>query len=897
MVAFVGRSGELAALTAALDAAARREPRIVLVEGVAGSGKTRLVREAVSRRPGLAVRDATGDEHESGVPFGVLDQLFGPLLWPDGRPDAREDPQAVGVRLLRAFGRLPAPTVLLVDDAHWSDESSAQALAFTLRRLTAEAVCVVLLTRPDPPALLLPVLRIAEASGGGLALRLAGLDEFAALELSTGLGRMDLTRWQVQRLVRHTEGNPLHLIELLRELHTDVFPGTGLPAPRSLTSLMRSRMDGCSQAAVRFAAAVVVLGRDVPLLEAAGLAGVPHPLAAAEEAVGAGLVDRSGVAPDYRLGPRNALLAAALVEVLPATLLTTLHRRAAVAARDEVARLRHLVAGAAGTLDVGLAEHVRARTAALVREGTAARVFDITAGAARLVRDQQHRSILLLDAAEQAVAAGQAAAAAALVDEVEDRFVPVRAAFLRGVVALHQGDPVTARTHLESAWCWTDETDASLRWDIAGHMAGLELNAGHGLACAAWAGRSRPAPHMLFPPEGLAAIGLAIAGRTEDALSVLPAPSAERRTGRLAPAQLGAVAARGIVELFRDELDAAAQDLSAVAETARESGLVFAACCVLGNLGEVEHRLGKWDLGLRHAQLAVAAVVDSAVLLHLGHAHALAVPVLARRGQWEAAGTHVRAALEAAQEGGEVIIVAYAATAGAQLAHARGDVHGVLDATEPLLGLDVDGVREPGVLQWQELRAEALIQVGRLDEARLLLERCERLSRERGRCSALGAAAQVRGQLEQVRGRDDLARKAYEASLQHRGRAGMPFELARGQLAYGRALRSWGLVAPAALQLQAAAATLRRLRAAPYLRLAEQELEQAAGTVSSLEHLTPQEVSVAQLVLAGLRNREIADRLFVSVKTVEFHLQHVYAKLGVTSRSQLVRRLSAQTQS
>lgn len=895
VVALVGRSAELEALTAALDAAARGQPRIVLVDGPAGSGKTRLVQDALARRPGLPLHAATGYEHESGLPFGVLDRLLGPLLWPDGSRDGREDPLAVGVRLLRVIEHLAAPSVLLVDDAHWSDQASAQALAFALRRLSAEAVCAVLVTRPDPPPVLLPLVRVAQAPGDGLVLRLAGLDQCAALQLAAELGRPELTRRQVDHLVRHTEGNALHLTELLRELPSDAFSGTGLPAPRSLTSLVRSRMGVCSDAAVRLAAAVAVLGRDVPLLEAARLAEVPEVLAAADEAVGAGLLQRRGVAPDFRLSPPHALLAAAVVEVAPTTLLTTLHRRAAVTARDEGARLQHLVAAAAGTVDTALAEHVRTRTAELVREGMAARVFEITAGAARLVDDAQHRSALLLEAAEQAVAASQPAAAATLVDEVEDRLAPARKAFVLGVVALHQRDPALARTCLENAWSRTDDADAALRSDIAGQLAGLELNAGRGLACAAWASRSRPAPHMLFPPEGLAALGLAITGRTEDALRVLPPPGAERRTGRVTPAQLGAVAVRGIVELFRDDLHAAAQDLCAAADTARESGLVLALCCMLSNLAEVEHRLGTWDLSLRHSQLGVAAVVDAGVLLHLAPAHALAVPVLARRGRWEAATGHARAALEAAQEGGNATGIAYAANAGAQLAHAQGDDEGVLDATEPLLELDVDGVGEPGVLQWQELRAEALVRLGRFDEARVQLERCERLSRERGRHSALGAAAQVRGELEDADGRRDLARSAYETSLHHRRRAGMPFELARGQLAYGRALRSWGRPTPARAQLRAAVATLRRLRAAPYVRLAEEQLELAADAGSSLdEQLTPQEASAAHLVLAGLRNREIADELFVSVKTVEFHLRHVFAKLGVTSRTQLVRRLSAQ---
>jgi len=896
MAALVGRQVELATVLDALDRAAAGEPRLVLLDGEPGSGKTRLVREAVAGRSGARVLEATGDERETGLSFGVVERLAGRLLWPGVPPDRREDPLAVGVRLLRVLGHPEQPTVVVVDDAHWADAPSCQALAAAARRLTTEPVGVLVVTRPDPPPALHPLVRLAEGPAG-VHVRLAGLDQDAAARLAADLGRADLTPAQLGALVRHTEGSPLHLTELLRELVPGAFVSSALalPAPRSLASLVRGRLAGLSAPAVRLLAAVAVLGGSVRLVDAAQLAEVTDALAAADEAVAAGLVRRSGPAPALRLSPPHALLTVALLELLPATLLARLHQRAAGAAADEVARLRHLLAASAGTLDPALAERVRARAAALAREGQAARVYPLTAQAADLVVDSQHRSALLLQAAEQALAASEPAAAAALVEQVPERLAPARVAFLRGVLALHQRDHAQARTQLELAWSCADEADEELRCDIAGQLAGLELNAGHGLVCAAWAGRSRPAPHMLFPPEGVAAPGLAIAGRSDDALRVLPPPGRERSGGEVPPDQLGVLAARGIVELFRDDLAGAAQDLRAAAEAARRAGAVFARCYVLSNLAEVEHRLGEWDLALRHAQLGLAAVVNADVRLHLAPAHALAVPVLARRGQWDAAQEHVQAALAAGEQGGDATGRAYAANAAALLAHARGDPQGVLDVTEPLLDLAGDGVHEPGVFTWQELRAEALVRLGRWPVARAELDRVQELAEDRGRRSTLGALAQVRGMLEQARGRRDAARAAYEDSLEHRRAVGLPFDLALGQLAYGTALREWGLVSAAHGHLEQAAAALRRLRAAPSLRLVEQELAQTAAPARwADERLTPQEASVAHLVLSGLRNREIAEELFVSTKTVEFHLRHVYAKLGVTSRSQLVRRLASQ---
>ncbi len=894
VVAFVARQAELAQLADAVDTASAGQPQLVVLSGAAGSGKTRTVSELLSRCGDVVLLSAVADETEAGVSYGVISQLVGHRLWPGATPDPAQDVATVGLQLLQLLGDTGGPAVIVVDDAQWADQASARALLFALRRLTTEPLCTLVLTRPEPPEVLQSLQRFAEGAGG-VSLHLSGLDDSAVADLAAAMGRGRLTRAQIRDLVRHTAGNPLHLVELLAELTPAQLSraALGLPAPRTLSSLVRDRLGRCSPAAVGLVAAVAVTGGEVPLVAAAGLAGVRDPLPAMDEAVSAGLLHRRGAAPAFHVAAPHALLAAAALEVLPSTLLRTMHTAAAAAATDDLTRLRHQLAAAAGRPDEELAEVVRRTTAALTARGHAAAAYPLTTRAAGLVLDAGQRGRLLLDAARQALAASEPGAAAALLDEVPDSCAPAEGAFLRGVLALHQRDRTQGQRQLELAWSRTSAHEGDLRGEIAGQLAGLEIVLGHGMSGAAWAARSRPAAHMVFPTEGLTAIGLAIAGRSADALRVLPPPGPERQGAQGAHGDHGLLMARGIVELWRDDLAGAALDLRAAAASAGRGGQVFLQCFVLANLAEVEHRLGDWDAALLHSQASVSTVVDAGVRLNLAPAHALAVPVPARRGQWSAAEDHVRAALDAAADGEEARGLGYAVTSAAQLAAARGQDQEVLNVTERLLRNDADGMREPGILQWPALRAEALVRTGRLGQADQELTELERLAHVRRHRSTSAAAARARGMLEDARGRPQAARAAFELSLRLHAGLEQPFERALSEWALGSALRRWGAADAAAERLSSAAACLRELRATPYLRRVEQELHTTGHTGPTIdERLTPQQVAVAQLVTAGLRNRDIAAELFISVKTVEFHLHEVYVKLGLTSRSQLARQMT-----
>ena len=239
--------------------------------------------------------------------------------------------------------------------------------------------------------------------------------------------------------------------------------------------------------------------------------------------------------------------------------------------------------------------------------------------------------------------------------------------------------------------------------------------------------------------------------------------------------------------------------------------------------------------------------------------------------------------------------IAQAAMAGALVARARADHEAVVRAFDPLLPLaDLDGIREPGILDWPILYAGALVGLGRLRDAEVVLSQFTRLARERGRAQSVAGAERVRGTLDAALGHADDAEVSFVSSLAILDDMTLPFERALTELEYGRFLVREGFTRAAVWQLESARERFGELEARPFVAESLRALAQCgladanAGGHAARWRLTPQEVSVARLVATGRTNRQVADELVVSIKTVEYHLANVYGKLGIRSRQELV---------
>ncbi|GII97336.1 LuxR family transcriptional regulator [Sinosporangium siamense] len=854
-----------------------------MVDGQPGIGKTALVRHFLSRNPDVTAMWASGEQNESRLSYGTIDQFRG--------VEAEvADPLEAGAALLETMGDLQAggEVAVILDDAHWADTASLHAITFALRRLRADRIMAIVIVR-DPDDHCLPEgLRRLLAAESTARISLAGLDA----EEVRRLGDTPLPLRVASRLRDHTSGNPLHIRALLEQVPADVLADltSPLPAPRSYAMLVLSRLADCDSRTQRLVEAMSVLGASAPLWQAARLAGLMDPVAALDQAVTARLLEERSTENGVVVAFPHPLVQAAVYRDLGPARRMELHGQAAEVTGDELAGLNHRLRSASHPDDTLVAE-----LAAFARREAGAGLWSSAAvhltRAARLARAENERVRLTADALEALLLDGQVTGAVTLTRELPQGCPVAISGYAHGALAFVTGRLNEAYDLLTDAWehCVPDD-EPILAARIAENLAALCVMRAEGAQGAWWAGQAlRLAPGR--PGMGLARYlrlaGLGISGNIATALALLPSlPNPEFATSF----ELDAILGRGVLRTWADDLEGALRDLAGVVTASAGRSVPFRLLAA-SMLGYAEYRAGLWDDAVVHAEISTSIADGAGQVWHADIAHGFASWVPAARGEWDQAAEHLKAAAGLRLAG--TATYATVCSAEAHLAVAKGHHDQVVAVLKPLADLGHrEGSHEPGVIAWQDLLADAYIAVGEDKEAEAILIPCERLARQRGRHSVLAACARVRGNLHAFREEHSAADEAFQAGLVHLARISMPFESARLRLAYGEFLRRWGKRALAAEQLRAARDVLKRLGARPYLQRCERELA-ACGLRTSAGHarqgdLTPQEQAVARLAVTGIGNRQIARELMLSTKTVEYHLSHIYAKLGVTSRAALI---------
>jgi DNA-binding CsgD family transcriptional regulator len=901
-----GRSSECVLLEDLLSAIRRGECRSLVLRGEAGIGKTALLDYLVESAGDVRVARAVGVESEMELAYASLHQLCGPMLdrmvaLPAPQRQALEivfgvsggaapDRFLVGLAVLGLLCEVAQerPLLCVVDDAQWLDRASALTLAFVGRRLLAEPVGLVFAARePGEELRQVPEMRVQ------------GLREGDASALLDSVVQFRLDERVRDQIIAETRGNPLALLELPRGLTaTQLATGFGLLGAQALSGRIEEsfvrRLNVLSESARRLLllAAAEPIGDPLLLWRAAEQLAIGP--TAADDLEGEGLL-----AIGERVTFRHPLVRSAVYGSAARRERRAVHLALADATdrdADPDRRAWHLAAAAPGPDEQVALELERSAGRAQARGGLAAAAAFLQRAAA-LTGDRRRKVDRALAAAEANLQAGEFDVAHSLVSIAEtsasDEGQRARVELLRGRIALFSTLGSDAPPLLLTAAQHLERIDVGLARDTYLDAWGAALLAGRlttrgGLLEVSRAARSAPRPDG--PPRPSDLLLDSLATLITDGGEVA-APLLEEATRTFTAGQGAAEASRRWGWLTVAPTSALWDEKSAYAilasqlESVRDAGALARLPLDLSTFDLLAVRCG--DFASAEAAITEADALSNSTSTAI--ASASAMRLAAFRGREEA-----WALIESVRQ------QAYAAGQGV-----------VIELTEWLLALLYNGVgryREavaaaraagedrPGevlVSAWTAMELlEAATRSGNPEIAGLAFERIVAATAFSGTDSAQGILARSRALVSD----GATAERMYQEAIERLGRSLLRPELARAHLLFGEWLRREGRRVDAREQLRTAYDQLSSIGMEAFAERARRELL-ATGekvrkrTAATRDELTDQERQIAQLASTGLSNPEIGGRLFLSPRTVEYHLSKVFPKLGVNSRKELGRAL------
>jgi DNA-binding CsgD family transcriptional regulator len=904
-----GRDRECEALDRLLAAVRDGQSRALVVRGEPGVGKTALLEYVVERAPGRRVARAAGVQAEIEFPFAGLHQLCMPMLH---RLDALPEPQRDALRT--AFGQRAGdppdrfliglavlsllatmaeeqPLVCVIDDAQWLDRASAQALAFVARRLLAESVALVFAVRDtgdDGELTGLPELVVD------------GLREPDARALLNDVIGGPIDELVRDRIVAETGGNPLALLELPRGLTSDELAGGfGIPAAMPLSRRIEERFRqrvGRLPAETRqllLIAAAEPVGDPAVLWRAAGQLGIS--VAAAAPAEADGLLKLGGRVTFHHPLVRSAIYRGASPEDR-----RSVHRALAEATDSEFEsdrRAWHRAQAATGPDDEVAEELEHSADRAMARGGLAAAAAFLER-AAGLTVDPGRRAERALAAARAKLSAGAPNAALEVLATVEtgplDELQSAYIGVLHAEIAFAMNRGSDAPPLLLKAAKQLEPLNAELAREtyldaLATALVVGRLSSGGGVLEAAQAARAGPPSPEPPRPADLLLDGLALLvteGYTAGVPTLKRALIAFRsdEISRDEGIRWLSLACTCAMELWDDEgwHDLAARQVRVIRDTGALNVLPIALANQMGLHLHAGERAAAALLIEEMERVAEATGGRLPTCSHLAlaawHGREAEALALIEGGTTEMVG----------QNEGRALTVAQYLTA---------MLYNGLGRYEQALAAAKDAVAHPeelGSSSWAlaEL-VEAAARTGNAEIAADALERLSEMARATGTDWALGVEARSRALVSDGEVADGLYREAIERL----GRTRVAVERARAHLVYGEWLRRERRRLDAREQLRTAHETFATMGMEAFAERAARELR-ATGetarkrTVETTDELTAQEGQIAALARDGLSNPEIGAQLFISPRTVEYHLHKVFGKLGIRSRSELERVLS-----
>jgi DNA-binding CsgD family transcriptional regulator/tetratricopeptide (TPR) repeat protein len=897
-----GRARERKLLDDLVAAIGRGESRSVVLQGEAGIGKTALLDYLVASASDVTVLRAVGVECEMELAFASLHQLCAPLLdrierLPGPQRRALEtvfglsdgsapDRFLVGLAVLSLFAASAErrPLLCVVDDAQWLDQASALTLAFVARRLLADPIGIVFAAR-EPGDELQHLTK----------LEVRGLRSGDARELLSSAVRFKLDEKVRDRVVAETQGNPLALLELPRGLTpTQLAGGFGLVGARDLSGRIEESF-------VQRLETLSDNGRRLLLTAAADPVGDPLLLWRAAERLGIGPADAEAAEADglltigERVTFRHPLVRSAMYRSAAAADRRTVHLALAEAtdqATDPDRRAWHLAAATAGPDEEVASELERSAGRAQGRGGLSAAAAFLRR-AVTLTKDPARRADRALAAAQASFQAGEfdvalglvATAEAGPLDELQRTLVDL----LRAQIAFGAGDWSDAPQLLFTAATRLEPVDLDLARETyltAWGAAGLaeDLAARDVLPDICRAARSLPSPSGAPRPLDLLLEGFSLlitAGHTAATATLQRAVRAVAEISADEVVRWGWMAAGASAAVWDDEglLASCARQVQVL----RDAGALAALPIHLTYLAMATLWTGDFA-----GAASLIAEVDSVAAATGSHFPPYALLRLrglqGREGEATAA---IASAID--QFGGQGMTATRAQWATAVLYNGLARYEAAASAARQA----TSDTPNHWIFMWilPEL-VEAASRAGEIELARGALERLAETTQPCGTEFGLGLEARCRALLSNGPAADGLYREAIERLSRTRLRP----ELARAHLLYGEWLRRENRRVDARAELRAAHEMLASIGMEAFADRARQELV-ATGekvrkrTSDTRDDLTAQERQIARLARDGLSNPEIGARLFLSPRTVEWHLRNVFIKLDIRSRTELANAL------
>jgi DNA-binding CsgD family transcriptional regulator/tetratricopeptide (TPR) repeat protein/DNA polymerase III delta prime subunit len=902
---FVGRQAELERV---VDRARRVSAGLqtVLLGGPPGLGKTALLHRIAAELSGFTVLWAVGDSWESEVPYGLVSQLVSPtrpryhadypLLFGLGAPDI--SPHHVGAELVDLIGQLDSrgPVAMIIDDLPAADPLSLRALAFALRRMREAHALLLVAARPAPddaaPAdwrLMLPV-ELAEVQVGEFSR-----DEVMWLAHRHGIPWLPSTR--LDWLARYTGGHPFYLHQLLTHvdharLLADV--GSAIAPPRPVVSAIGRQVQALPPASARLLEALAVLDGRYPLAVVAELAGIEGELPddAMVPLVTENLVRTWPHLPSTPVRVRYPVQRDAIYQTIAPNRRRRLHTAALTWSHGRAAWV-HKVA-ASDRMDVHLAADLETAANGVLREGRPARAATFLLWAADLSGFPPDRERRTLHAAAHLLWNYRFSRAEALFAEVESAAdSPLRSCIL-GRYSMMRGWYSAAETAFHRALA-TPGSDGWVRMLATTGLASLYCWLGRGGESAAGARQALDTVPDLHPDlarlarQYLATAVLHTSGAVAAIAEIDRQLRLPERASLARGADADALAWRSLLRGLAGQPAAAVEDADAVQRLIESAAVAEVEVSQQYCLAWAQYLLGQWEEAAANASHAITLTAAGGRSWAHAYTHMMSALVAAGRGEWDladAAATETRRWVRAL---GPPQYVVFSAMATAAVAQARGDHHSVLRALRPLTSLaDVSGwvlAYEPW---WRVMAAEALIAQGSLAGAQAAVDRLAGLA---AGMPVLGpVVAWLAGSLHAARGDDEAALRLFADGAD--APDALPLYAALLDEAHGRLLvqaRQWraGLD-----RLQRAHRGFTAIGATPFAErcaalLAASGVRPSQQNTGPLLVLTERERAIAELVTRGLTNQEVAERLFISSKTVSHHLGRIFAKLGVASRREL----------